>query len=71
MRHEDHVHRLDRGAVLARELDGGRDHLLADDPELHRHEDAPEVRHVVEAARSSGAITRSVRPSPCERRTTT
>ena len=37
--------RLDARAVLTRELDRGRDHLLADDPELHRHEDAAEVRH--------------------------
>src|SRR2546426_5716475 len=35
-RHADHVQRLDRHAALLRELDGGRDHLLADQPELHR-----------------------------------
>ena len=36
------------GAVLGRELDRGRGHLLADDAELHRHEDPAEARHVVE-----------------------
>ncbi len=55
----------------AGELDRGRDHLLADDPELHRHEDPPEVRHVRREHARRPTTTRCVRPSPCERRTAT
>ena len=43
-RHLDHVERLDRRAVLLREPDRRRDHLLADLAELHRHEDAARTR---------------------------
>ena len=39
------VQRLDRARRARRELDRRGDHLLADDPELHRHQDAAEVRH--------------------------
>jgi hypothetical protein len=43
-RHADHVERLHLRALLRREPNRGREHLLADDPELHRHEDLRE-RH--------------------------
>ena len=35
--------------MLGRELHRRRGHLLADDPELHRHEDPPKVWDIVEA----------------------
>ena len=41
-RDPDHVQRLHLRRVLGRELDRRREHLLTDDPELHRHEDALE-----------------------------
>ena len=43
-RHAHDVERLDVGAALLGELHGGRDHLLADQPELHRHEDLRQRR---------------------------
>src|SRR4029079_15816968 len=42
-RHSDHEQRLDVRVAVAGELDRGRDHLLADRAELHRHEDAGEL----------------------------
>src|SRR5947209_4407094 len=43
-RHADDVQRLHVGAALLGQLDRGRDHLLADQPELHRNEDPRELR---------------------------
>ena len=37
------MQRLDLGAALLGQLDGGRDHLLADQAQLHRDEDAGEL----------------------------
>ena len=42
-RHANDEDRLDRRASLLREGDGGRDHLLADVAELHRHQHLLEV----------------------------
>src|SRR4051794_32758547 len=42
-RHADHEQRLDVRVAVAGELDRGRDHLLADRAELHRHENAGEL----------------------------
>jgi len=39
--HQRHNHGR---AALVRELDGGRNHLLADRAQLHRHEDAAVLR---------------------------
>ena len=58
-RHEDDVQRHDRCATLLRELDRGRDHLLADLAELHRHEDlrAERTRSSLPPPRRRGPIT--------------
>ncbi len=42
-RHADHVQRLDGRAALLGELDRRRQHLLADQPDLHRDEDLAEL----------------------------
>ena len=43
-RHPDHVQRLDLRRALLGELDRGRDHLLADQAELHRDADPAHLR---------------------------
>ena len=60
-RHADDGDRLDLGAALLRERDRRRDHLLADVPELHRHEDPAELRAGRELV---DGPTCSSRPSP-------
>ena len=57
-----------RGAALLGEPDRGRDHLLADLPELHRHEDPREVRLAAAPARRPPRRARAA-PSPRARRT--
>ena len=69
-RHAHDVERLDVGAALLGELHGRRDHLLADQAELHRHEDlrqrglrgAPPARRARSHAQTASPRWRRTRP---------
>ena len=65
-RDADHVQREDRPAALLGELDRGREHLLADRPELDRHEDRL-VLALARRARGRAAPPRRARSRPARR----
>ena len=67
-RHADDVERLHVRAALLREVHGRGDHLLADQTELHGHEDLRQGG-LGELRLLAGEATRSRSPSPRCRRT--